>query len=959
MGGLMRHCNARNVKQRDQASRVFGWLSLIAVLSCCVAVTPAAVNAAGEKPAAEHWAFRHIKRPAVPRVRHGEIVRTPVDAFVLSELEKKNLQLGPQTDRATLLRRLAFDLTGLPPRPVEIEQFVADRSPDTVTRLIDRLLASPHYGERWGKYWLDVAGYADSNGYFNADTDRPLAYRYRDYVIRAFNSDKPFDQFVCEQLAGDELSGYRPGDPVTPRVVELHTATHFLRNAQDGTGESDGNPEELRVDRATALQGTLQITMNSLLGITIQCARCHEHKFEPIPHADYYRLQSVFYPAFPAYHPEQWIKPKNRVREMATGNEVATWEAQKKQLEAAKDEAHRNFVAWVANHRPASAVLFRDEFQTPGRLKDHWSSLATGGATPANSPSVVLDSATSPGALADKGVLKILESGGAGDRWLATKDVFDWTPDREGDWIQATFDLVADRVNGGPAERIGYFIALQNGTANTKVRGGNLLFDGNPAGGAAVHLGYPGDDSKILGEIGDSGYRAGHNYGVRVTNVGGGKCRLEHVVDLVPEKKAITLDAANLPNGSFGFEYCCGRSFVVDQVLVETSGTAKNPDAGSYRELYARQQKRFRKTLTDLEESRQSKPGNLASVSDLMANPAPLHILKRGSYTDLGEAVVPAGLSVLCDGPSALSTGSPFTGSTSTGRRTAFARWLTRPDSRASSLMARVMVNRIWQRHFGAGIVTTPDNFGVSGTPPTNAALLNYLADEFRKSGWSVKAVHRLILLSATYQQASEPRPEGLAADATDRLLWRYPLQRLDAEAVRDAMLTVSGEINERLYGPYVPTIRQEDGNVVVKENQEGVHRRALYLQQRRTQVNTFLELFDAPVIVNNCAVRGCSTVPLQSLALLNSDFVRGRAEAFAALGRNSAGAGHGAAPQAVRNMICASFGRLPTSAEQAASVAFLNSQSALYAHQQKAASRAWDDLCQMLLASNAFLYVE
>src|SRR5580698_6557054 len=214
---------------------------------------------AGDSNPRNHWSFRPLVRPAVPRLERPTAIASPVDAFVLKSLEQKRLSLNPQADRATLLRRLSFDLTGLPPKPDEVARFIADPAPEAYSRLVERLLASPHYGERWGKYWLDVAGYADSNGYFNADSDRPLAYKYRDYVIRSFNSDRPFDQFVREQLAGDELSGYVPGKPVTREVVEHFTATHFLRNSQDGSGESDGNADEVRIDRATVLQGTLQI----------------------------------------------------------------------------------------------------------------------------------------------------------------------------------------------------------------------------------------------------------------------------------------------------------------------------------------------------------------------------------------------------------------------------------------------------------------------------------------------------------------------------------------------------------------------------------------------------------------------------------------------------------------------------------------------------------------------------
>src|SRR5262249_15745899 len=233
-------------------------------------------------------------------------------------LEDRGLTLGPEADRATLLRRVWFDLTCLPPSPAELAAFLEDASADAYERMVERTPASPHYGERWGKHWLDAAGYADSNGYFNADSDRPLAYRYRDYVIRAFNRDKPYDRFVQEQLAGDELAGFVPGGDVTGEAVELLTATHFLRNAPDGTGESDGNPDEVRIDRFTVLEGNLQVTMNCLLGVTIQCARCHAHKFEPIRHDEYYRLQALFYPVYPAYGPERWTKPDERVVSVGT-----------------------------------------------------------------------------------------------------------------------------------------------------------------------------------------------------------------------------------------------------------------------------------------------------------------------------------------------------------------------------------------------------------------------------------------------------------------------------------------------------------------------------------------------------------------------------------------------------------------------------------------------------------------
>ena len=239
----------------------------LACLALVVALCAAALGAGPPTPGG-HRLFDPVARPTPPEARG--IARTGVDRFILAAAEARRLMLNPEADRATLVRRVCFDLTGLPPTIPEIDAFLADESADAYERMVERYLASPRYGERWGKFWLDAAGYADSNGYFNADSDRPLAWRYRDYVIASLNADKPYDRFVREQLAGDELAGYRPGAPFTPELRDQLVATHFLRNAPDGTGESDGNPDEVRIDRYTVLEGTVQIVMNSLLGVTIQ-----------------------------------------------------------------------------------------------------------------------------------------------------------------------------------------------------------------------------------------------------------------------------------------------------------------------------------------------------------------------------------------------------------------------------------------------------------------------------------------------------------------------------------------------------------------------------------------------------------------------------------------------------------------------------------------------------------------
>jgi hypothetical protein len=714
------------------------------------------------------------------------VVHRDIDRFIAAALAGKKLAHNPEADRATLIRRVSFDLTGLPPTPAEIESFRSDRSADAYQHMVERYLASPRYGERWGKFWLDTAGYADSNGYFNADSDRPLAYRYRDYVIRSFNQDKPYDRFVFEQLAGDELAGCRPGEDVPPDKADLLIATHFLRNAPDGTGESDGNPDEVRTDRFTVLEGNLQNTMNCLLGVTIQCARCHSHKLEPITHEEYYQLQAIL---SPAYCPERWKPPKDRVVWVAT-------RAQREEYERRTGEIDRQVKA-LQQGLEVIAAPFREQ-------------------------------------------------------------------------------LVGER--------------LKNLEAGLRSR---------------------------------------------------------------------VLEAVRTPKEKRSAEQSALLQQQVDPLKISDADLARRfPD-------YATVQERVQQAIASRQKKRPRSLEQLSVLIETDPNPPVHHLLRRGQHNSPGKAVQPGVPAVLCSrtnsyrfyphpaNPSLTSRGKRKGKSVTTGRRTSFAQWVTSPEN---PLFARVMVNRIWQHHFGVGLVATPDNLGESGARPSHPELLDYLAVEFIRSGWSVKAMHRLILQSAVYRQACTPSEAGARGDPDNRLLSRFPLRRLDAEAVRDAMLRVSGEIDLAMGGPYVPTRRSDEGSVVVDETVAGAHRRSVYLQQRRTQVATILSLFDAPSIVATCSFRNTSTVPLQSLALLNSDFVRARARAFARRLEQEAG------PDADRRLdlaFCLAYGRGATDRERQSAHRFLRDQQAVYVKEKDAGPRVWADFCQMVLASNGFLYVE
>lgn len=908
----------------------------------------AAKKAKGD--AADHWAFRKLAAalPVQPAMGEGAI-----DAFFDAELVRHELKMNPPADRYTLLRRLSLDLLGLPPRPDEIEAFVHDNSPDAYERLVDRLLANPHYGERWGKYWLDAAGYADSNGYFNADTDRPLAYRYRDYVIRAINRDLPLDQFIREQLAGDELAAWQPGGEASPETIELLEATHYLRNGQDGSGESDGNPEEVRIDRYTALESLMQTSATSLLGLTLQCAKCHDHKFEPLTQQDYYRYQAIFYPVF---NLEQWVTPQNRFVLAPLPGEKETWERRGKELTAEVARLQAEFAAWAKEHRPHGELLCEDDFSA-SQLAANWSNTAPGDDTPAGATPVNLDSATAPGAVIADGALRIIESGAAADRWLSTRQKLDWTPDKSGEAMQVTFDLVDTRISDGkPAERVGYFIALHDFNDNSSTGGGNILIDGNPGGGTTAHLDYPGEDSKAIGEITATPYTAGRNYGVRVTNVGKGKFKLEHVVDGVAEEKSLTLAAADLPDGGFGFEYCCGRSFIVDNVRVERFPSGSAGDQGDAKQ-FAAQLKQQRAALDKAKKAREAHDknplGKIAWASDTSKDPPEVFLLERGNYGARKEKVPAHPPAVLSDADNPYSEVGTLS---TTGRRLAFANWLTARGSRPAALFARVQANRIWQHHFGTGLVATSENLGVAGAPPSHPELLEYLASELVRSGWSAKRLHRQIVLSAAYRQSSHASEASLVNDADARLLSRYPLRRLDAEAIRDNMLAASGDLDERLFGPYVPTTRDSAGEVIVPEDQPGARRRSLYLYQRRTQVVSMLAVFDSPSIVYNSLSRPRSTMPLQSLTQLNSAFSLNRAQHLAA---HLAGEFPNDESARLSAAFLMTLGRPATDDQLAAARELLSTQRATYTQEKLSAELAWRDLCQMLLASNAFLYIE
>lgn len=922
--------------------------------------------------AADHWAFRPLSRPALPSVGEAAAAGSAIDLFLESDLQARGLKPNGPAPPETRLRRAALVATGLPSgaepslamgRSSNLSENVADGNEARGDVLkayqahVDRLLASPHFGERWGKFWLDASGYADSNGYFNADSARPWAWKYRDYVISSYNADKPLSDFLREQLAGDVLARrlepeWRDGAPASRRLIELLTATHFLRNGQDGTSESDGNPDELRVDRYAALESCVQNFGNAVLGLTVQCAKCHDHKFEPITQRDYYALQSIFYPVFPARHEAAWIKPNDRLVFAPLAEEQAAWERRKDELEARHRRMTDELAAWLAANRPSGELLFSDGFETPGGLAQSWSNRAPGDDGVAGVAAVSLGEGQAPLAKVENGALVLREGGPAGDKWLCTTASFDWTPEAIGESIQVSFDLVSLRVDsGGDAERVGYVISAHDFDDSGPVGGGNILIDGHPSGPSAVYLDYPGEDSQQNARIGSRGYQAGGNYGVRITKIGDDEFRLSHVVGGVVEKSdgdELRLPATALPDGAFAWELCCGRSFVVDNLRVERFEAGDKALAAADRGLSERQ-KSLAAVAEELESLRRNRPGAIAWAAAVSEEPLAAPLLTRGDYSQPGETIAAEPLAVLTGAdhkpqPSFADNGAA---------RLALADWLTMRGSPAEGLTARVQANRIWQACFGRGLAATTDNLGLAGETPTHPQLLEWLACELVESGWSVKHLVREILLSDAFQRSSGGGFER--PSEADVWLARFPARRLEAEAIRDSLLAVSGELDERLFGPPTATQRIETGEVLAAESTPGARRRSVYLRQRRTEVVSMLQVFDAPSIVFNSIRRPSSAMPLQALTLLNSEFVLSQAAAVCEIVVQQSPSDR----ERIAFLFQQVLSRTASPEETEASLLFLQAQTKLYGGDAAASEKAWKDLCHSLLASNEFLYLD
>jgi hypothetical protein len=633
-----------------------------------------------------YWFFQPLSQPDPPAAGPSDRVRTPIDAFLLARLREKGLAFAPDADKRTLLLRAAIDLTGLPPTPEQLDQFLADTSESAYEAALDKLLESPLYGERWGRHWLDVAGYADSDGDGTTDTLRPYAYKYRDYVIRALNADKPLNEFLIEQLAGDELVP-QPWNNLAPEQIEKLAATGFLRTAVDATQGTASEQEAAN----QVVADTLKIVSSSLLGLSVGCAQCHDHRYDPIPQSDYFRLRAIFAPALDTSH---WRRPSQRLVSLYTDADRA---------KAAEIDA------------------------AAGKLQE------------------ALNEKT------QKFLVAALE-----------KELEKFPEDQRG--------KLRDAYNA-PADK-----------------------------------------------------------------------RTDEQKQLLATNPSVNISAGVL------YQY---NQAAADELKKDGDEVAK---------------KRAEKKVEDY----------VAVLNEIAGTIPPTHLFHRGDYRQPKQEVAPGDLTIAASEGARLELPAKDPALATSGRRLAYARHLT---SGQHPLVSRVLVNRIWLHHFGRGIVDSPGDFGILGTRPSHPELLDWLAGELVRQGWSLKWMHKLIMTSTAYRQASRRTMESLAADGENRLLSHFPLQRLDAESLRDRVLLAAGRLDRTQFGPPVPVEEDFVGQVVAAGDSA---RRSIYLQVRRTKPVSFLAAFDAPVMTVNCDKRVATTTAPQSLVLMNSEFVLAQAGALA-----------------------------------------------------------------------------
>jgi hypothetical protein len=923
--------NSHGLKS-EQLERLAAWIELGAPYD-----KPLAEKAAAKKPMVvtdedrAFWSFRPLTHPEPPAVRDLASVTTPVDRFILSKLEEKGIVPNRPIDRRRLARRATFDLTGLPPASEDVEAFVNDTDPAAYDKLLERLLVSAAYGERWARHWLDLARYAESHG-FEHDYDRPTAYHYRDFVIKALNQDMPYDRFVRLQLAGDEL------EPDNPLAL---TATGFLAAGVHSTQITANQVEKERYDE---LDDVVRTTGTAMLGLTIGCARCHDHKYDPVPTRDYYRMLATF---------TTTVRTEMRLELDPDAPRLARDEfhqQQRKLIEALanyeSNQLPKKFDQWLA--------AAREELKPPRwQLLNLVNFKSRGGATLTQQPD---GSLLASGANAEHDTFTLVahtrQMGITAFRLeaLAHPSFVKGGPGRaaNGNFALSSFRVQAARLDG-KGEPVAVKLANAKATFEQIGLPAAAAVDHDRVTSWAVDPEFGRDHALVVETEGDVGFDCGTvlTFTLEFNNNTGhsiGRPRLS----LSSADRPASLDGESLPADVFSF-------------LSATPG-ANGPGKAQRAELltwFRGIDAEWRVLNEKVEQHRRAGPRKTSTKVLFASEGLPAlrlhtqggdfldqtHFLKRGDPNQKDGVAVQGFLQVLTRSPDAEKHWqvSPPSGCRTSYRRRALAAWITDTENGAGALLARVIVNRLWQHHFGRGIVASPSDFGFQGDRPTHPELLDWLANQLIANGWRLKPIHKLIMRSAVYLRDVETDANRLALDPDNRLLWRKVPQRLEAEAIRDSILTVSGTLDGRMYGP---------GTL-----DPAMKRRSIYFSVKRSHMMPALMLFDGADTLQGVEQRSTTTVPPQALHLLNNAAVRACSEAFAArIAKNA-----DSVANAVRAGYRAALARDPGESELAESVHFVEEQTAAHRADGKAdpGNLALADFCQVLTGLNEFIYVD
>jgi hypothetical protein len=916
-------------------------------------LTLAAFATADTEGAPKHWAFRPVREPALPAVKDAGWAANPIDRFILAALEAKDLRRGPPAERRALLRRVTFDLIGLPPTPAEVEAFVHDRSPDAFAKVVDRLLASPHYGERWGRHWLDVVRYADTAGE-TADYPVPEAYRYRNYVIDAFNKDTPYDQFIREQVAGDLIARDAARLPSPPggegrvrgtaeRYAELVTATGFLAVSRRFGYDTE------RYEHLT-IADSIDVVGQAFQGMTLGCARCHDHKYDPVSMEDYYGLYGIFASTRYAFAGSERLQATRAMVPLVPPAEARRREAEFFRRQAELDRLRRQYqerakadlpglppvlVRWLSDLDGDLELLAPPQGGSLGQPSNPW--LYTGGTLIENVAQRPFTNVYPKGANG-----AVLPAGdGAHSLGRGMTPAFTATRHR-----QVFFNLDF-RIAGAAKAPGSYRIYLGHGPTT-----------------AAVEL-FAGPDALFV------------RNGPALERVRALKPGVWYNVQLALDLKAKTFAGkVGTPGDMVTFAdkaLAPGWDGRIDFFAIDTRGHLSGPRPGLHADNFALADEPLPalgpvgeallpgtqerdKSVSPTELKRRIGTLRQQLLEELEHGPFPqayavwdgtpqdVRLQKRGEPERLGKVAPRRFLQVL--GGQRLPAEADGSG------RRELADWLSSP---ANPLTARVMVNRIWQHHFGTGLVATPNDFGTRGRPPTHPELLAWLARRFIENGWSVKAMHRLILLSSTYQLAAGDQPHS-AVDPDNRLLARYPRRRLDAECIRDALLVLGGSLERGPAGrhPFPPVAQQRYTQHAPFRAVYDTNRRSVYLMTQRIRRHPFLALFDGPDPNASTAERTATTVPTQALFIMNDPFVHRMSASLAArlLEGKSDDAGR------VEQAFLLAFARPPTSEELADALEFLRRYRELLPAGQRE-PQAWAAFARTLFARSELVFVD